>query len=61
MIFTQHAAVHIGNDIWIIYMQPKRGPQRTVKTLFDVTSKLFPEQTDIQGISLIDWQENSWK
>ena len=36
-------------------------PQRTVKQLFDVTSKLVREETEIQGISLIDWQENPWK
>ena len=29
-----------------------------MKQLFDVTSKLVREQTEIQGISLIDWQED---
>ena len=36
-------------------------PQRTVKHLFDVTRKLVRDQTEIQGISLIIWQEHSWK
>ena len=29
--------------------------------LSDVTKKLVSEQTEIHGISLIDWQEKSWK
>ena len=28
-----------------------------MKQLFDVTSKLIREQTEIQGISLVNWQE----
>ena len=32
-----------------------------MKQLFDVTSKWVREQAEIQGISVIDWQENSWK
>ena len=42
---------------WIIYIQTKNQPQRTVKQLFDVTMMLVKERTEIQG----DWQENSWK
>ena len=47
--------------IWIIYIEPKNQPPRTVKHMFDVSSKLVREQTEIPGISLIDWKENSWK
>ena len=32
-----------------------------MKQLFDVTRKLVSEQTEIQGMSLIDWQEKSSK
>ena len=35
--------------------------QRTVKQLFDVTRKLVKHQKEIQGISMINWQEISWK
>ena len=45
---------------WRLYIQPKNQPQRTVKQLFDVTRKLVKDQNEIQGISMIDWQENSW-
>ena len=32
-----------------------------MKQLFAVTSKLVREQTEIQGRSLVDWQQDSWK
>ena len=32
-----------------------------MKQLFDVTRKLVRDQKEIQGISMINWQENSWK
>ena len=50
MIVTQHAAGHLGNDNVDNLHETK-----TVKQLFDVTSELVREQTEIQGISLIDW------
>ena len=61
MIVTQQAAVHLGNDCWDIFHPTQNQPPRTVKQLFDEISKLVREQTEIQGISLIDWQDNSWK
>ena len=54
MIVTQQAAVHLGNDYLENVHATKNQPLRTVKQLFDVTSKLVREQTEIQGISLID-------
>ena len=32
-----------------------------MKQSFDETRKLVSEQTEIQGISPIDWQDKSWK
>ena len=61
MIVTQQAAVHLGNVYFDNLHSTTNQPQRTVKQMFEVTSKLVREQTAIQGISLIDWQENSWK
>ena len=43
------------------WQSTKNQPQRTVKQLFDVTRKLIKEQKEIQGISMIDWQQSSWK
>ena len=61
MIVTQQAAVHLGNNNLDHLHANKNQPQRTVKQLFNVTKKLVSEQTEIQGISLIDWHEDSWK
>ena len=61
MIVTQQAAVHLGNDFLENLHSTTNLPQRPVKQLFDVTSKLVREQTEIQGTSLVDWQEDSWK
>ena len=61
MVVTQQGAVHLGNDYLDNLHATKNWPQRTVKILFDVTRKLVKEQKEIQGISMIIWQENSWK
>ena len=61
MIVTQQAAVHLGDDYLDKLHSTKNQPQRTVKQLFDVTINLVREQKEIQGISLIDCQANSWK
>ena len=61
MIVTQQAAVHLGNGHWENVHSTKNQPKSTVKQLFDVTIKLVKEQTEIRGISVINWQEHSWK
>ena len=61
MIVTQQTAVHLGNDYLDNLHTTKNQPQRTVKQLFDVTRELVREQTEIQGTSLVDWEDNSWK
>ena len=35
--------------------------QSAINKMFDVTRKLVRDQKEIQGISVIEWQENSWK
>ena len=60
MIVTQQATVHLGNDFLESLHSTKNQPQRTVKQLFEVTRKLVKDQNEIQGISMINWQENSW-
>ena len=57
MIVTQQAAVHLGNDCLKNLHSTKNQPQRKVKQLFDVTRKLVRDQKEIQGISMINWQE----
>ena len=59
-IVSQQAAVHLGHFFGIIYFLLSSATKNS-EQLFDVTSKLVGEQTEIQGITLIDWQENPWK
>ena len=61
VLVTQQALVHLGKDYLGNLQSTKNLSQRTMKQLFDVTRKWVSEQTEIQGISLINWQENSWK
>ena len=61
MIVTQQASAHFGNDYLENVHSTKNQPQRTVEQVFDVTRKLVKEQKEIQGFSMINWQENSWK
>ena len=61
MTVTLLATVHLGNDDVENLHSTNNQPQRTVKHLFDVTKKLDRHQKEIQGISVIDWQQSSWK
>ena len=61
MNVTLEAAVHLGNDHLENLRSTQNQPQCTVKQWFDVTRKLVKEQKEIQGISVIDWQQSSWK
>ena len=36
-------------------------PVRTLKQLFSVTRKLIKDQKEIQGISVINWQQQTWQ
>ena len=42
-------------------LSTKNQPQRTVKQFFDVTKKLVRDQKEVQGISVVNWQQSSWK
>ena len=61
MTVTLQAAVRLGNDYLENLHSTKNQPQRRVKQLFDATIKLVRDQKEIQGISVINWQDNSWK
>ena len=50
MIVTQRSAVHLANEYLDNLHSTENHPQRTVNQLFDVTSKLFSEQTTSRDI-----------
>ena len=61
MTVTLQAAVHLENDYLENLHSTKNQQQRTAKQLFDVTKKLVRHHKEIQGISVIDWQQQPWK
>ena len=56
-----HAAVHLGQDYLENLHSTKNQTQRTIRQLFDVTKKLVTDQTEIQGVSKIDWHTHPWQ
>ena len=60
---TLQAAVHLGNDYvensYSFYQ--KFQSKRTLKQLFHVTGKLIKDQKEVQGISVINWQQQTWQ
>ena len=60
MLVTQQAAVHLADEHLENLNSTKNQPQESVKQLFNVTEKLVSEK-EINGVSLVDWQEGSWK
>ena len=60
MLVAQQAAVHLGIEYLENLHSTKNQSQRTMNQS-DVTKKLVSEQTEIHRISLIVWQEKSWK
>ena len=59
MIVTQQAAVHLGNDYSGNLHSIKNQLRNTKKQFFDVTRKLVKDEKEIQGKSMLNWQENS--
>ena len=56
MNVTLQAAVHLGRDC----MDNLRFT-KTVKQLFQVTEKLIMDQTEIGGLTTIDYEEPTWR
>ena len=47
--------------IWRIHILPKTQSMRTLKQVFNVTRKLINDHKEIQGISVINWQQQTWQ
>ena len=41
--------------------QPGINPKKSMRQLFQVTQKLIIDQTEITGISTIDWRQLMWR
>ena len=58
---TLQAAVHLGKDYTEILRSTKNQTKKSSRLLFQVTQKLITDQTEITGITTIDWREVMWE
>ena len=57
MSVTLQAAVHLGKDHTKNLRSSKNQPKKSLRQLFQVTERLITDQTEITGLSTIDWQQ----
>ena len=61
MSVTLQAAVHLGKDYTENLRSDKNQPLKSLRHLFRVTERLFADQTEITGLTTIDWQQPMWR
>ena len=61
MYVTLQAAVHLGRDFLENLRFTKNQLLMSVKQLFQVTGKLIMDQTDISGLTTINYKEPRWR
>ena len=57
MFVTLQAAVHLGRDYSLNLRSARNQSAKSVEQLFRTTEKLIKEQTEIAGLSTIDWDQ----
>ena len=60
MSVTLQAAVHLGTNFTNNLRSTRNQYMKSLRQLFQVTRKLIVEQTEISGITTIDWQQLMW-
>ena len=58
---AQKAAVHLGTDFTENLRSTRNQPKKSLRQLFQLTQKLITDQTEISGITTIDWQKPMWR
>ena len=61
MNVTLQAAVHLGRDNMENLRFTKNQLLKSVQQLFQVTEKLIMDQTEIGGLTTIDYEEPAWR
>ena len=61
MSVTLQAAVHLGKDYTENLRSTKNQPLKSVKQLFQMAETLITDQTEITGLTTIDWKQPIWK
>ena len=58
---TLQAAVHLGQDYEVNLRFVKNHLWKSVEQVFSETGRLFRDQTDITGVTTIDFQQLTWR
>ena len=62
MSVTLQTAVHLGKDYTEnLRSTTKNQPKKSLRQLFQVTERLITDQTEITGLTTIDWQQLMWR
>ena len=61
MSVTLQAAVHQGKDYTENLRSTRNQPLKSVKRLFQMTERLITDQTEITGLTTIDWKQPMWE
>ena len=61
MSFILQATVHLGKDYTENLQNTKNKPKKSSRELFQVTERLITDQTEIIGITTIDWPKLMWR
>ena len=61
MSVTLQAAVHLGREYLLNSRSVKNQSSKSVDQLFRTTEKLIKEQTEITGLSTINWDQPMWR
>ena len=58
---TLQPAVHLGKDCTEHLRSTMHQPLKSLRQLFQVTERLITDQTEITGLTTIDWQQILWR
>ena len=61
MHVTLQAAIHLGKDYTENFRSTKNQPLKSLRQLFQVTERLITDETEIAGLTTIDWQQPVWR
>ena len=61
MSVTLQAAVHLEKDYTENLRSIKNQPKKSLRQLFQVTERFITDQTEVTGLTTIDWQQPMWR
>ena len=61
MSVTLQAAVRLEKDYTENLRCIKNQPKKSLRQLFQVTERFITDQTEVTGLTMIDWQQPMWR